>query len=644
MKYLKNLFFFIITCLFFSLSVTAEPAKVTSIAYDDSSSLVFIAVEGQQAPENSKYKYVKLENPNRIYFDINDAILIGAKQQLAFEKSNIKQIRLAQFSTNPDVVRAVITFEEDFNTSDIKILNINGNIIVKADLPKFINDYFNPIYDESTELLPYSGINASSQVVQKGVNIGVVQNAEESNKNAVEVMEDIYKAFSSSTLNNADGKTYDSVVSIDISSDLKLRTKYFINGYYLKNAGLLISGLGQMTVSKVFMLDSPKRIVIDMPNTYVDKRIRNNELNLCPDGSCKDTAKIGQFDYNTARIVITTDKAEKYIPIYSADSQSMFIINADKLKHTSLVSTVANIQKAYVNKISNKKSELILSFTQPVVHSIVRNDNMLTMYMFNVKSYNEPDIIKTLNGTMYKGMTFSLLPQIGVKSDMKIKKDDIVQIAQSVDGKAIKFTITSQKEAKVTEPAISKDTEVKSKKPPIKNKIVLDPGHGGTDYGAIREGINEKDITLDLTQRVASILKSKGYKYAMTRTEDIYLGLQERCDFTEAENPEIFVSIHVNSAVATEPFGLETHYYHEPSKELAEIIQKHLVKEIDSKDRGVLKSKFYVINHTEVPAVLVETGFLSNPDERAELITEKRKQATAKAIAEGIIEYLKNNK
>ena len=144
--------------------------------------------------------------------------------------------------------------------------------------------------------------------------------------------------------------------------------------------------------------------------------------------------------------------------------------------------------------------------------------------------------------------------------------------------------------------------------------------------------------------RVASILKSKGYKVALTRADDTYLGLQERCDFTEAENPEIFVSIHVNSAVATEPSGLETHYYHDNSIRLAEVIQKHMVKNIVSKDRGVLKSKFYVINHTDVPAVLVETGFLSNAEERAELITDKRKQATAKAIADGIMEFLKNGK
>ena len=630
--------------MFLSQAVFADPAKVTSMAYDDSSSLVYINVEGQSAVENPVVKYVKLQNPNRIYFDINDAILIGPKQQLEFDKSSIKQLRLAQFSTNPEVVRVVITFDEDFDTSKIKLVNVNGNIVVKAESPMLTNDYFNTVYDESPTQAPYSGITANSQVIQKGVNIGAVSNAQQENKNAAEVMNDIYKAFSSSTLNNSDGKTYDSVVSIDISSDLKLRCKYFINGYYLKSGGLLVSGLGQMTATKLFALDNPRRVVIDLPNTFVDKKIRNKDLQLCPDGSCKDTAKIGQFEYNKARIVVTTDNPEKYIPVYSPDSQSMLFINADKLNHTTLASTVANIQKAYVKKVSGKTSELILSFTAPVVHSIIRSDNNLTVFMFNVKSYNEPDLIKTLNGTAYKSMTLSLLPQIGVKSEIRVTKDDIIKIDQSVDGKALRFTITSQGTVKDSKDEKPSETPVKPKKPPIKDKVVLDPGHGGTDYGAIREGINEKDLTLDMTQRVAAILKKKGYKTALTRTEDLYLGLQERCDFTEEENPEIFVSIHVNSAVATEPYGIETHYYHEPSKELAEVIQKHLVKEIDTKDRGVLKSKFYVINHTDVPAVLVETGFISNPSERAELITEKRKQETAKAIAEGIIEYLKAHK
>ncbi len=642
---LKNIFLYI-TVLFmlFTLTVSAEPSKVTALAYDDSSSIVFINTDGASAAENPVNKYVKLDNPNRIYFDINNAILIGQKQTLTFEKSKIKEIRLAQFSTNPDVVRAVLTFDEDFDTSKIKIVNINGNIIVKTEKPAFINNYFSTIYDENSEDFPYSGITANSQFLQK-IPISSVQPANNiTDKNTVAVMDDIYKAFATSTANNTGGNTIDSTVSIDLSSDLKLRTKYYINGYYIKNGGLLVSGLGQLTSSKIFTLDAPKRVVIDLPNAYVDKKIRNQVLNLCTNGTCSDTAKIGQFEYNKARIVITTENPDKYIPVYSPDMQSMLIINANKLNHTQLAENISNIQKAYTKKYNSKTSELIFSYTSPVVYSIVRYDNLLTIYMFNVKSYNEPDMIKTFNGTAFKNMTLSLLPQIGVKAEMKIKKDDIIQIAQGIDGNALRLTLTSAKDSKVTSPDTQSEQDVKPKRNPIKNKIVLDAGHGGTDYGAIREGINEKDITLDLTERVGSILKSKGYKPAYTRTDDTYLGLQERCDYTDAENPEIFVSIHVNSAVATEPYGIETHYYHEESKELAEVIQKHLMKEINTKDRGVLKSKFYVINHTEVPAVLVEIGFLSNPDERAKILTDKRKQATAKAIANGIIEYLKSQK
>ena len=69
-----------------------------------------------------------------------------------------------------------------------------------------------------------------------------------------------------------------------------------------------------------------------------------------------------------------------------------------------------------------------------------------------------------------------------------------------------------------------------------------------------------------------------------------------------------------------------------------------MTKAIDTKDRGLFKSKFYVINHTTVPAILIEMGFLSNEDERNELVTDIRKQKTAKAIAEGIIEYIKSQK
>ena len=619
--------------LFGTVSAFAEPSKVMSLNYDDTSALVYLNILESTEGIQKELKFSRLENPNRIYFDIENSILIGGKQQLVFEKSNIKDIKISQFTTAPDVVRTVITFEEDFDTSKVKLVNVNGNIVVKCGNPSIQNDYFNPIYDENSVNTPYSSVVVNSQVIQK---VAIPQGTVERPYNAV--MADIQQAFQNSTLSNTDGKTYDSVVSIDLSSNLKLRTKYFINGYFAKNGGLLVSGLGQITTSKIFYLDSPKRVVIDLPNTFVDKSIRNKELNICPDGSCKDSAKIGQFEYNKARIVVTTDKPDKYIPVFAADQQSLFFVNADKLKHTDLVSCVSNLGKAYVRRVDNRTNELILSFTNPVVHSILRDEKSLNLYMFNVKSYNELDLIKTLKGSYYKDLTFSLLPQIGVRAYLPINKDDIVKIEQSVDGKAIKITVTA---AHVKEPVV---TPAPSKKSSVKGKVVLDPGHGGSDYGAIREGINEKDIVLDVTRRVAAILKSKGYKVAMTRADDTYVSLQDRVEFSENETPEIFVSIHVNSAVATEPKGVETHYYHDYSKELASVVHTHLVKAIDTKDRGLFKSKFYVINHTTVPAILVEMGFLSNEEERAELVTDSRKQKTAKAIAEGIIEYIKSQK
>mgnify|MGYP002469478194 CR=1 FL=1 len=613
-----------------TVSAFAEPSKVMSLNYDDTSALVYINIMESSEGLSSELKFSRLENPNRIYFDIDNSVLIGGKQQLVFEKSVIKEIKISQFTTAPDVVRAVITFEEGFDSSKVKLININGNIIVKCTNPSISNDYFNPIYDESSVNTAYSSITVNSQVIQK---VAIPQGAAERPVNSV--MADIQQAFENSTLSNSDGKTYDSVVSIDLSSDLKLRTKYFINGYYTQNGGLLVSGLGQITASKMFYLDSPKRVVIDLPNTFVDKKIRNKELNVCPDGSCKDTAKIGQFEYNRARLVVTTDKPEKYIPVFSADQQSLLFVNADKLKHTSLTNCVSNLGKVYVRKVDNRTNEIIMSFTNPVVHSILRDDNSLNMYLFNVKSYNELELIKTLKNTYYKDLTLSLLPQIGVRASMGLNKDDIVQIEQSVDGKAVKLTIIR---GQVKEPAAVPSV----KKHSVKGKVVLDAGHGGSDYGAIREGINEKDIALDVTRRVASILKSKGYKAALTRADDTFVSLQDRVEFSENEAPEIFVSIHVNSAVATEPKGIETHYYHEYSKELASVVHARMIKAIDTKDRGLFKSKFYVINHTTVPAILVEMGFLSNEEERKELVTDSRKQKTAKAIAEGIIEYIKS--
>ena len=352
--FMKKVFFLItLFILFFKavllpVSAEGEPVKVMSLNYDNSSSLVYITTKDTNSADGvaQPLKYVGLSNPNRIYFDINNAVLIGEKQQLVFEKSPIKEIRLAQFETNPNIVRTVITFEEDFDTSKIKLVTVDGNIIVKVLPPAINNDYFNLIYDESAQKQEYSGINVNSQFIKK-----ITVPVQETSESKDSVIGDIQQAFGESTLQNSDGKTYDEVMSVEISSGLKLRTKYYINQYIPKNNGLLVSGVGQISAAKMFYLTSPDRAVIDLPNTYLSRSVRNKEVNLCPDGTCEDVAKLGQFDFCTARIVITSNNADKYMPIYSQDSQSLFVVNPDKLNHTALTSVVSNINKAFVRRL-----------------------------------------------------------------------------------------------------------------------------------------------------------------------------------------------------------------------------------------------------------------------------------------------------
>ena len=170
--------------------------------------------------------------------------------------------------------------------------------------------------------------------------------------------------------------------------------------------------------------------------------------------------------------------------------------------------------------------------------------------------------------------------------------------------------------------------------------IVIDAGHGGSDVGATREGIYEKDLTLDISKRLATILRKKGINVLMVRNNDATVSLEERVEFSEDNKADAFISIHVNSSVTPEGNGLETHYYTPQSYNLAQIVHKEFTSAIKAKDRGLFKSKFYVINHTTCPSILVETGFISNPEEREELLTTQRRQKTAESIAKGILKYL----
>jgi len=181
-----------------------------------------------------------------------------------------------------------------------------------------------------------------------------------------------------------------------------------------------------------------------------------------------------------------------------------------------------------------------------------------------------------------------------------------------------------------------------------KNKysVVIDPGHGGPDSGAIGiGGLRETDVVLEVSHYVNQILKSKGVRVSMTRKNEIDLDLAPRVEFANKMRADIFVSIHANASRGKKRNinGLETYYYSGwKGKFLAEKIQKNIISvSPGSPDRGVRKGRYFVIKKTNMPAALVEIGFVTGKFDANRLVKRTHRKRLAYAIAKGILEYLK---
>lgn len=174
-------------------------------------------------------------------------------------------------------------------------------------------------------------------------------------------------------------------------------------------------------------------------------------------------------------------------------------------------------------------------------------------------------------------------------------------------------------------------------------EIVIDPGHGGEDPGT--EGINgryEKDINLEIAEKLYFELQKKGYGASLTRKDDRYLKHMERVDHSNNNSARIFVSIHCNATENDESInGLQVLYFpSQSSKDLAGIMQRNIIEEVGMNDLGTVeRSDLIVLNQTTMPAVIVESGFLSNPRESKQLERNSYQKKIVRGITKAIEEY-----
>src|SRR5438093_11933179 len=167
--------------------------------------------------------------------------------------------------------------------------------------------------------------------------------------------------------------------------------------------------------------------------------------------------------------------------------------------------------------------------------------------------------------------------------------------------------------------------------------VVIDAGHGGYDRGGIPgQRVAEKDMTLDVAQRLKRVLAAGGYRVVMTRDSDVFVSLGGRVAIANSYPNALFVCIHFNSAKRMGAGGIETYFYSRDSLPLASAIHYFVAGGAPSSNRGVRRRGYYVLRKTNIPAVLVECGFLTNPTEGAYAQTASYRQKLAEEIAAGV--------
>lgn len=185
------------------------------------------------------------------------------------------------------------------------------------------------------------------------------------------------------------------------------------------------------------------------------------------------------------------------------------------------------------------------------------------------------------------------------------------------------------------------DKKLGIRSPNQKIKIVIDPGHGGKDPGAVgKDGKMEKDYTLSLGLKVVELLeKDSRFQPRLTRSTDTFIELGVRANIANDWNSDALVSIHGNTYEDKNISGTETYYRYDNSLQLAQSIHKQIVEAMGFRDREVREDQLKVLTYSNMPAALVEVGYLTNPEEEGVMLGADGQARAAQAIVEGIKQY-----
>lgn len=622
--------------------------KINDIILDNSDRLIL--VQGSA----SSVSTMALENPSRYVIDFKDAVLIGASRDYKLNNSNtISNIKLSQFSKTPEVVRMVITVNKPSDTTKFKIYKNQNSIVIK---------YNSQIIDNSIQYkfyTPSGDMDKSAKIQNTGASVTYNNNFE--------------------TLNLIP----------------QLQTKYYLSQIAQNSDGLILRGIGEISFQKALYSADNTVAEFILDNASMSNRFNDRTYRI-PTTTIEEPATLTLNKLSNKKIKLTLqgNNIRDYRFVVSPDAQSLFISHRTYVINTNFSSQAASVKNYSASKTQSGYKLFDFTFDKNVTYDVFELNGNFYLDINNLSDFNQALFDSAFKEVKESGINIQGYKIAADKTRFVIPMNKLNFSYANIESnsKSIKLCFREQNASTVVSditiantPAktnsekpiavidtkdnnqsqninvvyIPKDEDSQRVQKPKKvrenttissmKKVVLDPGHGGSDCGAIAldNKYYEKTINLEVALMVKERLEKKNIYVYMTRTKDTTLTLEDRVNYSNDISPDIYVSIHANSTLQHDTIGLETHYYKDNSLALANTVHKHFasdknLKKWNTKDRGVMKSRFYVINHTEAPSILIEMGFISNKLERDDLNTKDRKEALADSIAKGILEYLKN--
>ena len=621
-------FFFLMWLVPYSLGAT-ESYRVNNLVVDNSDKIILIQGKGNYKtakpveyisnPSTNRTNIISdvtpmtLNAPYRYVVDIPNAILDGASRDYKIENSKtINNIRLSQFSLKPDIIRAVIEVNSYNDLAKFKIYSNGTNIIIKYDTNIVANSIQYKFYTPTGDMDKASVSQNTSAVV----------------------------------INNATGEEKNIIPSMS--------SKYHLSTIDKNSNGLILKGIGAISLQRVVYNSDNTKATLTLDNATVSSQLDGKIFNVPNTDTNLEVVKLSP---KKIQLNLTGENLKDYRFVVSQDAQSIFISHRTNILNTTFSISDALITSYSTSTTSSGYRLFNFKFSAPVTYDVFELNDNFYLDIDNLVDFNKAEFDKAFKDV-----------------DIKAQKIASDKTRYTINTKNLKFSYANiESNAKSVQLCFKTIATVATNEPPIVisqgdkegneninvtyipkgedskllkkfkkkddmeisavKKVVLDPGHGGNDCGAIAldNKFYEKTINLEIAQMIKERLTKKGVHVYMTRGKDETLTLEERVNFANITNPDIYVSIHANSTLQSDRYGLETHYYKDDSIDLANTIHKHFaseknLKKWETKDRGVIKSRFYVINHTEVPSVLMEVGFISNKDERDKLEKKERKE------------------